>query len=66
MLPAPSQGNGYQAIFTFHDDLSMSSAENYSSMADTIIEVAVKLLDMPKRLETLFTTDILMQLQPPA
>jgi hypothetical protein len=56
-LSATPKGNGYQATVTFPDGLSISSAETYPSIAEAITAAALKLLDMPDRLETLDRVD---------
>lgn len=52
-LSATPKGNGYQATVTFPDGVSISSAESYPSIAEAMIAAAMKLLDMPDRLEAL-------------
>jgi hypothetical protein len=52
-LSATPKGNGYKATLTFPDRVSISSAETYPSIAEAISAAAVKLLDMPERLERL-------------
>jgi hypothetical protein len=52
-LSAPPKGNGYQATVTFPDGVSMSSAETYPTIAEAMTAAALKLLDMPERLEAL-------------
>jgi hypothetical protein len=47
------KGNGYQATVTFPDGVSFSSAETYPSIAQAMTAAALKLLDMPERLEAL-------------
>lgn len=51
-LSATPRGNGYQATVTL-DGVSISSAETYPSIAEAITAAAIKLLDMPERLEGL-------------
>ena len=51
-LSATPKGNGYQATVTF-PGVSMSSAETYPSITEAITAAAMKLLDMPERLEAL-------------
>ena len=50
-LSATPKGNGYQATVTFPDGVSVSSAETYPSEAEAITAAALKVLDMPERLE---------------
>ena len=52
-LSATPKGNGYQATVTFPDGVSMSSAETYPTIAEAMAAAAMKLLDMPERLEAL-------------
>lgn len=52
-LSATPKGNGYQATVTLPDGVSISSAETYPSIAEAITAAAMKLLDMPERLEAL-------------
>jgi hypothetical protein len=52
-LSATPKGNGYQATVTFSDGASMSSAETYPTIAEAMTAAALRLLNMPERLETL-------------
>ena len=52
-LLATPKGNGYQATATFSDGVSMSSAETYPTIAEAMTAAALKLLDMPERLQAL-------------
>ena len=52
-LSATPKGNGYQATVTLPDGISISSAETYPSIAEAVTAAAMKLLDMPERLEAL-------------
>lgn len=52
-LSATLKGNGYQATVTFSDGVSMSSAETHPTIAEAMTPAALKLLDMPERLEAL-------------
>ena len=52
-LSATPKGNGYQATVTFSDGVAMSSAETYPTIAEAMTAAALKLLDMPERLEAL-------------
>jgi hypothetical protein len=56
-LSATPKGNGYQATVTLPDGVSISSAETYPSIAEAITAAALKLLDMPERLESLDRVD---------
>jgi hypothetical protein len=52
-LSATPNGNGYKATLTYPNRVSISSAENYPSIAEAMSAAAIKLLDMPERLERL-------------
>ena len=52
-LSATPKGNGYQATVTFPDGVSISSAEAFPSVAEAIAAAALKVLEMPERLEAL-------------
>jgi hypothetical protein len=52
-LSATPKGNGYQATVTLPDGVSISSAEAYPTIAEAMTAAAMKLLDMPERLESL-------------
>lgn len=56
-LSATPKGNGYQATVTFPDGVTISSAETYRSIAEAMTAAAMKLLDMPARLEALDRTE---------
>jgi hypothetical protein len=58
---ATPKGNGYQATVTFSDGVSISSAETYPTIAEAITAAALKLLDMPERLERLDRSEIPIQ-----
>lgn len=59
-LSATPKGNGYQATLTFADGVSMSSAETYPSIAEAMTAAAMKLLDMPERLEAIDTSQSIL------
>ena len=52
-LSATPKGNGYQATVTFPGGVSISSAESYPSVGEAITAAALKVLEMPERLEAL-------------
>jgi hypothetical protein len=52
-LSVTPMGNGYQATVTLPDGISISSAETYPSIAEAMTAAAMKLLNMPERLEAL-------------
>jgi hypothetical protein len=47
------KGNGYQATVSFSDGVSTSSAETNPTIGEVVTAAAVKLLNMPERLEAL-------------
>ncbi|WP_239807421.1 hypothetical protein [Croceicoccus hydrothermalis] len=50
-LSAMPKGNGFQATVTYANGVSISSAEAFPTKAKAISAAAMKLLDMPDRLE---------------
>ena len=56
-LSTMPRGNGYQATVTI-DDVSISSAETYPTIAEAMTAAALKLLDMPERLAALDRTEM--------
>jgi hypothetical protein len=52
-LSVTPMGNGYQATVTIPYGISISSAETYPSIAEAMTAAAMKLLNMPERLEAL-------------
>jgi len=56
-LSADPRGNGYQATVTFPGGVSISSAETYPTIAEAMTAAALKLLEMPDRLEALDKTE---------
>lgn len=50
-LSATPKGNGYQATVTYSDGVAISSAEAFPTQAEAISAAALRLLDMPERLE---------------
>jgi len=53
-LSATPKRNGFQATVTFPGDgVSISSAETYPTIAEALTAAALKLLDMPERLEAM-------------
>jgi hypothetical protein len=55
---ATPNGNGNQATVTLPDGIWISSAETYPSIAEAMTAAAMKLLDMPERLEALDRSEI--------
>jgi hypothetical protein len=55
-LTATPAGKGYKATIAFQDGVCISSAENYPSIGDAISAAAMKLLNMPDRLDGLDET----------
>ena len=56
-LSATPKGNGFQATITYADGVGISSAESYPTKAEAISAAAMKLLDMPERLEAFDAAD---------
>lgn len=50
-LSTMPKGNGFQVTITYSNGVSISSAEAFPSEAEAISAGALKLLDMPERLE---------------
>lgn len=50
-LSATPKGNGYQATVTYSDGVAFSSAEAFPTRAEAISAAALRLLEMPERLE---------------
>jgi len=50
-LSATPKGNGFQATVTYSNGVAVSSSESYPTKAEAITAAALKLLDMPERLE---------------
>lgn len=56
-LSATPKGNGFQATVSYDGWVSISSAETYPTMAEAISAAAIKMLDMPERLEAMDRED---------
>lgn len=56
-LSATPKGNGFQATVTYSNGVSISSAEAFPTRAEAISAAAMKVLDMPERLEQFDTPD---------
>lgn len=50
-LSATPKGNGFQATVTYSNGVAVSSSECYPTKAEAIAAAALKVLDMPERLE---------------
>ena len=50
-LSASPKGNGFQATITYSNGVAISSAEAFPSESEAISTAALKLLEMPDRLE---------------
>lgn len=50
-LSATPKGNGFLATVTYSNGVSISSAEAFPTKAEAISAAAMKVLDMPDRLE---------------
>lgn len=57
-LSATPKGNGFQATVTFSNGVEIGASESYPTQAEAITAAALKLLDMPKRLEEFDATEI--------
>ena len=57
ILSATPKGNGFQATVSYDGWVSISSAETYPTMAEAISAAAIKMLDMPERLEAMDRED---------
>ena len=56
-LSATPKGNGSQATVTYSDGVSISSAEAFPTKAEAISAAAMKVLNMPDRLEEFDVSD---------
>jgi hypothetical protein len=56
-LSVTPKGNGFQATVSYDGWVSISSAETYPTMAEAISAAAIKMLDMPERLEAMDRED---------
>lgn len=52
-LSATPMGNGFQSTVTFAGGVSISSADTFPTQSEAIAAAALKLLDMPNRLDEL-------------
>lgn len=50
-LSATLKGNGFQGTITYSYGVSISSAETYPTIAEAISAAAIKMREMPERLE---------------
>jgi len=50
-LSTMPKGNGFQVMITYSNGVSISSAETFPSESEAISAGALKMLDMPERLE---------------
>lgn len=50
-LSATPKGNGFQATVNFSNEVAISSSESYPTKAEAITAAALKLLELPGRLE---------------
>lgn len=63
-LTAQPRGNGHPAIVTLPIGVSFSSAETYPTIPEAIRAAALKLLEMPERLEELAASERLPRSRP--
>jgi hypothetical protein len=57
-LSAIPKGNGYQGTITYSYGLSISTAETFPTIAEAISAAAIKMLEMPERLEAIDRSDL--------
>ena len=50
-LSASPKGNGFQATIAYSNGIAISSAEAFPTESEAISAAALKLLEMPERLE---------------
>ena len=58
-LSATPNGNGFQATVAFPHGVSMSPAETFPTRSEAITAAALKLLDMPERIDRFDRQDLL-------
>ena len=51
ILSTMPKGNGFQVTIAYSNGVSISSAETFPSVSEAISAGALKMLDMPERLE---------------
>lgn len=56
-LSATPRDNGFQATLAYSSGVSISSAETYPTRSEAITAAAIKLLDMPERLDRFDSED---------
>ena len=56
-LSATPKGNGFQATVTFANGVAISSAEAFPTKSEAISAAALKLLEMPERLDAIDDAD---------
>jgi hypothetical protein len=52
-LSATPSGNGYRATVSYDGWVEINSAETYTTIAEAISAAAIRMLDMPERLEAM-------------
>jgi len=57
-LSATPKGNGYQGTITYSYGVSISSAETFPTIADAIAAAAIKMLELPERLDELDRSEL--------
>lgn len=50
-LSATPKDNGYQGTITYSYGVAISSAETFPTIAEAITAAAIRMLDMPERLD---------------
>jgi hypothetical protein len=53
ILSATPSGNGHQATISYGGWVVINSAETYLTIAEAISAAAIRMLDMPERLEAM-------------
>jgi hypothetical protein len=57
-LTAAPTGNGYQGTITYSYGVSISPAQTYPTIAEAISAAAIKMLEMPERLEEIDRSEL--------
>jgi hypothetical protein len=57
-LSTTPKGNGYQGTITYSYGVSISSAETFRTIAEAISAAAIKMLEMPERLEEIERSEL--------
>jgi hypothetical protein len=57
-LSTTPKGNGYQGTITYSYGVSISSTETFPTIAEAISAAAIKMLEMPERLEEMDRSEL--------